>query len=139
MDKIEVAMLPGSPNKKGYISYWILDPQKSQEVVDRLIYREKVHPDENMVLTAGVMSSKDNAEEAEIVKNELQAAGVTVSCSGNLSRTHTQFIAHSSKVTNEYYNWLKKKTPSISGYQFVYEPVNYYCGQTDFTIVVAGK
>ena len=139
MDKIEVAMLPGSPNKKGYISYWILDPQKSQEVVDRLIYREKVHPDENMVLTAGVMSTKDNAEEAEIVKNELQAAGVTVSCSGNLSRTHTQFIAHSSKVTNEYYNWLKKKTPSISGYQFVYEPVNYYCGQTDFTIVVAGK
>lgn len=139
MDKIEIATLPGSPNKKGYISYWILDPQKSQEVVDRLIYREKVHPDENMVLTASVMFSQAAAQEAETVKNELAAAGVNVACTGNLSKTHTQFIAHSSKVTNEYYNWLKKKTPSIAGYQFVYEPVNYYCGETDFTVIVAGK
>lgn len=139
MDKIEIATLPGEPNKKGYISYWILDPQKSQEVIDRLIYREKVQPDENMVLSAGIMYSLANAQEAETVKNELAAAGVNVTCTGNLAKTHTQFIAHSSKVTNEYYNWLKKKTPSIAGYQFVYEPVNYYCGETDFTVIVAGK
>lgn len=139
MDKIEIATLPGAPNKKGYISYWILDPQKSQEVVNRLIYREKIHPEENMVLTAGVMYSSQNADEAEVVKNELAAAGVNVSCTGHIAKTHTQFIAHSNMVTNEYFNWLKKKTPSITGYQFVYEPVNYYCGETDFTIVVAGK
>lgn len=139
MDKIEVSMLPGAPNKKGYISYWIIDPQKTQEVVNRLIYREKIHPDENMVLSAGVMYAPTKADEAEIVKNELTAAGINISCTGQLSKTHTQFIAHSSKVTNEYYNWLKKKSPSIAGYQFVYEPVNYYCGESDFTIVVAGK
>lgn len=139
MDKIEIATLPGAPNKKGYISYWILDPQKSQEVVNRLIFREKVHPDENMVLTAGIMSAASKADEAELVKKQLTEAGVTVNCTGNLSRTHTQFIAHSNKVTNEYYNWLKKKTPAIAGYQFVYEPVNYYCGESDFTVVIAGK
>ncbi len=139
MDKIEIATLPGAPNKKGYISYWILDPQKSQEVVNRLIYREKIHPEENMVLTAGVMYSSQNTDEAEVVKNELTAAGVNVSCTGHIAKTHTQFIAHSNIVTNEYFNWLKKKSPSITGYQFVYEPVNYYCGETDFTVVVAGK
>lgn len=139
MDKIEIATLPGSPNKKGYISYWILDPQKSQEVVDRLIFREKIHPDENMILNASVMFAPAKADEAEAVKKELTDAGVNVSCTGHLTKTHTQFIAHSKKVTNEYYNWLKKKTPSIAGYQFVYEPVNYYCGETDFTVVVAGK
>lgn len=139
MDKIEIATLPGAPNKKGYISYWILDPQKSQEVVNRLIFREKVHPDENMVLTASIMSAASKADEAELVKKQLTEAGVTVNCTGNLSRTHTQFIAHSGKVTNEYYNWLKKKTPAIAGYQFVYEPVNYYCGESDFTVVIAGK
>lgn len=37
MDKIEVAMLPGAPNQRGYISYWILDPEKTQEVVNRAI------------------------------------------------------------------------------------------------------
>lgn len=139
MDKIEIATLPGEPNKKGVISYWILDPEKSQEVVNRLIYREKIQPDENMVMSAGVMYSLSYADEAETIKNELTAAGINVKCTGNLAKTHTQFIAHSSKVTNEYYNWLKKKTPSIAGYQFVYEPVNYYCGETDFTVIVAGK
>lgn len=139
MDKIEIATLPGGPNKKGYISYWIIDPEKSQEVVNRLIYREKVQPDENTVLTAGLMFSDSKRNEADIVKSELEAMGIEVSCTGNLSRTHTQFIAHSPKVTVEYYNWLKKKAPSIKGFQFVYEPVNYFCGETDFTVVVTGR
>ena len=139
MDKIEIATLPGAPNKKGYISYWILDPEKTQEVVNRLIYREKVHPDDAVQFKASVMYTTGNEDRANIVKSELETAGVNVSCTGHLSRTHTQFIAHSKNVTNEYFNWLKKKTPAISGYQFVYEPVNYYCGETDFTIVVAGN
>ena len=90
-------------------------------------------------MSAGIMYSLAKSDEAESVKNELEAAGINVKCTGNLAKTHTQFIAHSNKVTNEYYNWLKKKTPSIAGYQFVYEPVNYYCGETDFTVIVAGK
>lgn len=139
MDKIEIATLPGAPNKKGYISYWILDPEKSQEVINRLIYREKVLPEDDMVLSAGIMYSESNSSEAQMIKSELENAGINISCTGNLSKTHTQFIAHSPKVTVEYFNWLKKKSPAISGFQFVYEPVNYFCGETDFTIVVAGK
>ena len=37
MNKIEVATLPGAPNQKGSISYWILDPEKTQEVINRMI------------------------------------------------------------------------------------------------------
>ena len=139
MDKIEVSMLPGGPNKKGHISYWIIDPEKSQEVINRLIYREKVQPEEGMVLSAGLMYSENNASDAQLVKSELEAAGINVACTGHLSRTHTQFIAHSKHVTMDYYNFLMKKVPSISGFQFVYEPVNYFCGETDFTVIVAGK
>ena len=42
VDKIEFATLPGAPNKKGYISYWILDPDKTQEMINRMIYRDNV-------------------------------------------------------------------------------------------------
>ena len=35
-NKIEIATLPGAPNQKGYISYWILDPVKTQEVINRI-------------------------------------------------------------------------------------------------------
>jgi len=138
MDKIEIAMLPGAPNKKGYISYWILDPEKTQDVVNRLIYREKIQPENITDIKAGIMFSKGYEDEAELVKEQLNTLGITVACSGEVNKTHTQFIAHSKNITNDYYNWLKKKTPSLIGFQFVYEPVDYYCNGTDFTVVIAG-
>ena len=140
MDKIEIAMLPGEPNKKGYISYWILDPEKTQEVVDRLIYRVKADPAEmGAQLKAGIMYSNGNEEEANLIKEQLTTLGIDVVCTGHVNKTHTQFIAHSKQVTNDYFNWLKKKTPSIIGFQFVYEPSDNYCNGTDFTVVIAGK
>ena len=140
MDKIEIAMLPGAPNKKGYISYWILDPEKTQEVVDRLIYREKVNPAElGQQMKAGIMYSEGNEEEAQLIKEQLTTLGIEVACTGHVNKTHTQFVAHSKQVTNDYFNWLKKKTPSIIGFQFVYEPNDVYCNGTDFTVVIAGK
>ena len=139
MDKIEIATLPGAPNKRGYISYWILDPEKTQEVVNRLIYREKIQPDETTKMTASVVYTEAESANAQSIINELNAAGVDVACKSHISRTHSQFVAHSQNVTNEYFNFLKKSVPSITGLQFVYEPTTYLCGDTDFTIVVAGK
>lgn len=137
MDKIEIAMLPGGPNQKGYISYWILDPEKTQEVVNRVIYRDRAPIDETMQLTAGIMSA-DSAI-GEQMSETLKNAGIEVKCTGTMSRSHSQFIAHSSKVTNDYYNHMKKKNEAFGGLQFVYDPVNYYCGETDFTIVLSGE
>ncbi len=137
MDKIEVAMLPGAPNQKGYISYWILDPEKTQEVVNRVIYRDKEQFDELEQMTAAVLAA-DSAK-GQLMADNLKAAGIDVKCTGRSTRSHSQFIAHSSKVTNDYYNWLKKKNEAFSGLQFVYDPVNYQCGETDFTIILSGN
>ena len=137
MDKIEVAMLPGAPNQKGYISYWILDPEKTQEVVNRVIYRDKAAIDEAAPMTAGVMAS--STAKAEEMESNLKAANIEVKCTGIITRAHSQFIAHSANVTNDYYNWLKKKNEAFGGLQFVYDPVNYQCGETDFTIVLSGN
>ena len=137
MEKIEIATLPGAPNQKGYISYWILDPEKTQEVINRLIYREKTPIDETLVLNAGIIASSNST--LNIVESALKSADVNVKCTGIMGRTHSQFIAHTNKVTNEYYNRLSKKVEGIGGLQFVYDPVNYYCGETDFTIVISDK
>ena len=139
MDKVEIATLPGAPNKKGYISYWILDPEKAQEVVNRLIYRKNYSKDMETAPTASVVYSDSESSEAHDIMGELKRAGISVTCETRVSKTHSQFIAHSKKITNEYYNKLKKETPSLVGYQFVYEPAIYMCGETDFTVVVAGK
>lgn len=138
MDKIEVAMLPGAPNQKGYISYWILDPEKTQEVVNRVIYRDnKGAFDETTPVTASVLAS-DSARGAQMASN-LKEMGIEVKCTGHASRAHSQFVAHSSKITNEYYNHLTKKNEAFGGLQFVYDPVNYQCGETDFTIILSGN
>ena len=73
------------------------------------------------------------------MKANLKEAGIDVKCTGHTSRAHSQFIAHSSKITNDYYNHLVKKNEVFAGLQFVYDPVNYQCGDTDFTIVLSGN
>lgn len=137
MDKIEIAMLPGAPNLKGYISYWILDPEKTQEVVNRVIYRDKAHIDESIPLKAGVLGANQNL--ISQMEESLKNTGIEVKCTGTVTRAHSQFIAHSNKVSNDYFNHLKKKNEALGGLQFVYDPVNYYCGETDFTILLSGN
>ena len=138
IDNIEIATLPGAPNKKGYTSYWVLDPEKTQEVVNRLIYRERVKSDKTQFV-ASVMYSNNNETAGKALIEELETNNITVKCTGSSNLTHSQFIAHTKDVTPEYYNWLKKKVTGIKSKQFVYDPVNYYCADTDFTIILAGQ
>ena len=139
MDKIEIAMLPGAPNKSGIVSYWILDPEKTQEVINRLIFRRKVADDYIESLTASVVYTDSKLSEAKNIISELKESGINVSCETNISKAHSQFIAHKPRITNDYFNHLKKEHSVIEGYQFVYDPAVFLCGNTDFTIVVAGK
>ena len=88
-------------------------------------------------MTAAVLASETSR--GEQMAENLKTAGIDVKCTGRATRAHSQFIAHSSKVTNDYYNWLKKKNEEFGGLQFVYDPVNYYCGETDFTIILSGN
>jgi LCP family protein required for cell wall assembly len=138
MDNIEVAMLPGGPNQHGYISYWILDPEQTQKVVDRLIYRSRPKV-EKEYYTASIMSTPDKSAEAEELKLDLTNNGIKVVCSGTSSSVHSQFIAHSDYATIDYYAALKKEVPSVKSKQFVYEPANYMCAESDFTIVLGGE
>lgn len=138
VSKIEVATLPGGPNKKGYTSYWILDPDKTQEVIDRLIYRDRVIAD-GKNFTAGIMYSPDKEQEAMAIKAKLQELGLEVNCVGRAHLPHSQFIAHSESVSSDFYGWIKKKIPDIRKSQFVYDPNKLYCVNSDFTIIVAGQ
>ena len=138
ISKIEVATLPGSPNKKGSISYWILDPAKTQEVVNRLIYRdEPTSTDKKFV--AGIMYSPEKEEEAMEVKSQLKELGFEVNCVGRGHLPHSQFVANSSSVSNEFFNWLKKKVPEINHNQFVYDPNRFYCSDSDFVLIMSGQ
>lgn len=138
MNDVEFATLPGGPSKKGYISYWILDPEKTQEVINRMIYRDKPTP-ENKRLIAGIMYAFDKEEEAMKIKDELKNSGYEVNCIGRAQLPHSQIIGHNTAVTTEFVGWLKRQVPEIKHSQFVYDPIRTYCVHSDFTIIISGS
>ena len=75
MNKIEVATLPGAPNQKGSISYWILDPEKTQEVINRMIYRDKASLDNNHII-GGIIYASKKTDQAEQMKAEMEESSM---------------------------------------------------------------
>ena len=137
INKIEFATLPGAPNKHGYISYWILDPEKTQEMVNRMIYRDRVTP-ENEIYNFGIRYTASNKDSAEQLKASIEEMGYNVNCFGQSALPHAQFIAHEPSVSNELFNSLKKKAQQLSKMQFVYNPDKAYCTKSDITIYLSG-
>lgn len=138
LSKTEIATLPGQPNQSGIVSYWILDPEKTQDVVDRLIYRDKIKvhaPDKPIV--ANVMYAKDYKKKANALIEELKKQSIEVKCIDVVNRSHAQFIAHTNRITNDYFLKLNEDVENIDKSQFVYDPINLYCAGTDFTVIVA--
>ncbi|MCQ2738931.1 MAG: LCP family protein [bacterium] len=137
-NKIEIATLPGAPNQKGYISYWILDPQKTQEVINRMIYRDKPVVD-GAKFKGGIMYSPKREADAQKIKDTLNDIGFEVNMLKITHLSHDKFVANKNAVTLDFFNWLEKKIPEISGYQFIYDPTENFSVGSDFTIVLADK
>ena len=139
LDHIEVATLPGAPSKKGAISYWILDPEQTQEMVDRLIYRKKNKTEDLNYnkLTAGIIYTSLNSSKAQKIKTELENKGYTVNMMRMKQVPHAQFISHQNIVTSDIANKIKNEIPDIKDYQFVYDPLRIYCVNSDFTLIIS--
>lgn len=137
-DKFEFATLPGGPNKHGYISYWILDPEKTQEMVNKMIYRDNFY-DANKLYNVGIRYTYSSEENAKNLKSKIEELGYNVNCFGPSTLPHSQFIAHDSSVSNEFLKWMKRKAPELNKIQFVYSPDKNYCMSSDITILLAGE
>lgn len=134
---VQIATLPGAPNQHGYISYWILDPEKVQDTIDRLIYREGFVPDSSVKIVGGIIYLPSKTSEATALKSELEALGYKVNSLELESLPHSQFIAHNKNVSNSFYNYLRKKLPNMGSIQYVYDPARNYCVNSDFTIILS--
>lgn len=135
-NKIEIATLPGAPNQRGYISYWILDPVKTQEVINRMIYRDKPSLD-GAKFKGGIMYSPRREEDAEKLKEKFNDLGYEVNMLKLTHLSHSRFVANKNNVTMEFFNYLEKKIPEIQNFQFVYDPTENFSVGSDFTVVLA--
>ncbi len=139
LNKVEFVMLPGAPNKKGIISYWILDPERTQQTINRLIYRKKVILDETEV-AVGIMYSKDKEVEAFEIREELRNLGYEVNCMGKSTQiAESEIIGHNTNISTDMIRSIKRKVPEISKFNFNHSPVRDFCTTSDIVVTIKGE
>ena len=133
---IQTATLPGKPSNHGSISYWLLEADKTQEIIDRLVYRTEM-PKKDNELTVSLLYPRDYASRAAEMKDALTQAGYVVICSRPSKESHTQILSHSGYATLSAAKTFRQTLPEMKKAQFILSPSNYLCGESDFTLVVS--
>jgi len=138
MSTVQVATLPGSPSQRGSISYWILDPEKTQEIINKLVYRDKPKALEGP-LSAGILYAPEMETQANDLKLELENNGIKVSMKSSSKLGHDHIAIHNLDLPSDTISVLKKSVPGLKDKQTVYDPIGLNKAARDFTIILAGS
>ena len=133
---IQIATIPGAPSTKGIISYWIIDPDKTQELMNKMVYRNRADVDPKD-LSVGILYASNKETDANFLKQELETKGITVKMqkSGSLSKDY--IAVHNLNITGDTLTELKKTIPQIKNKHTVYDPVGINRTGKDMTIVIS--
>ena len=135
---IQIATIPGAPSTKGIISYWIIDPIKTQELIDKMVYRNKSEV-QNSEISVGILYSPTVETQANALKETLEAQGLQVKTQSNSSLSKDYIALHNLKVTGDFVNDLKKIVPDIKDKHTIYDPIGINRTGKDMTIVLSGN
>jgi len=135
-ENIKIATLPGRPSKYGAVSYWILDADKTQKIINRLIYRDiPAHVEEE--LTISLFYAPELTDEIDDIVDKFHELGFRIKFRAKKKNHYSQIIAHTKKAAFSRTSSLKKEIPGLSNCQYVVEPDEAQYSYTDFTIVIA--
>lgn len=135
MNNIQAATLPGKPSNHGFVSYWILDPEKTQNIIDRLVYREE--PASNgEPLTVTLFYSEKYRSQIPAIEEVLKKEGFDIKYTSVSRNSHSQIVAHSDKAGFNPIVRIKSEIPELKAAQFIIDP-SPFSGDTDYTIVLA--
>lgn len=134
---IQIATIPGAPSTKGIISYWIIDPVKTQDLINKMVYRNKTNigPGD---LSIGILYADSEADSANVLKQELEAKGAVVKMKTSNSLAKDYIAIHNLDIAGEALSELKKTIPEIKDKHTIYDPVGINRTGRDLTIVISG-
>jgi len=137
LDQCQIATLPGHPSHSLSISYWILEPDKVQEVIDKLIFREEF-PNPKEETTVSILYNQSKSGEISTLKEKLAEKKFVVSCTRPTERLSSEIIEHSKFVSTGMINSVKKIVPGLENARNTFIPEdNYLCGESDMTIILS--
>lgn len=133
---IQIATIPGAPSTKGVISYWIIEPEKTQELINKMVYRNKTDI-ETKDLSIGILYANSKAESANALKEELEARGALVKMQESDSISKNYIAIHNLDITGDMITELKKSIPEIKDKHTIYDPIGINRTGRDMTIVIS--
>jgi len=136
MSTIQVATIPGAPSTKGVVSYWIVDPAKTQELINKMVYRNKSDL-EIKDLSIGILYKESQEIEAGALKENLIEKGAEVNIQTTNSLSRKYIVIHNLDITGDTVMELKKLIPAIRDLHTIYDPVGVHRTGRDLTIVLA--
>lgn len=133
---IQVATIPGAPSTKGFISYWIIDPEKTQDLINKMVYRNKTNIDVKD-LSVGILYDPSKETTANTLKAILESKGIEAKMRASDSLSKNYIAVHNLDATGETVSDLKKEMPEIKELHTIYDPIGINRTGKDLTIVIA--
>ena len=129
--------MPGHPSQNSYISYWILEPDRVQAIINRLVYREEKDISKNAPLNISLLYGENYVENIEAIKQNLTDNGLNIICEKQTKKHIPEIIVHSDNVTFEKYKYLKTLLPPLKKAPMTLSYDLFYCGESDVTLILA--
>ena len=148
MNSVRTATLPGHPGGIR-VSYWVIDPQQAQLILDRLILDnpQPLNPigannSTASKLKVGIYFDPALANALPAIVKNLEANDYEVVCKSSQRRTSTQIIEHTSRVTDDLTDALRGTDSRLANARLIFAPVgttfeNNACSVgEDYTLVL---
>ncbi len=134
--KIHFVALPGAPSSKDEVSYWILDPEKTQKIIDRLVYRDKPQPIDRP-LSAGILYVSGKSDVAQKLKDEFEQKGYDTNSHPRETVSKNQILIHNLDLAVDIVEEIKKQHPEIGELPIMYDMIGFNRAGKDFTVILA--
>ena len=136
IDDVIVATLPGHPSQNTVVSYWILEPDKVQSVIDRLIYRIEQNNPQAEPLKISLLYNESMTASIDAIKEILKENNMEIVCEKETKKTVPEIIAHTDNITARKYMYMKNILPQLKTAHMTISYDLFYCGESDATIVL---
>lgn len=140
---VHTATIPGHPSTTSQISYWIIDREKSEQVLNQMIVgvRGSRNTTSDSPMTIGILFSPSHQDTIDSLMERLRSEGYDVVCKAPLTQSRTSLVSHNADGSSMDSATLRYLIPSLKDAQLIFSPhggtfETNSCGQTDYTIVL---
>jgi hypothetical protein len=110
------------------VSYWVIDPEPAQQVLDRLLLDNSADQAEALTqssepLRIGLFYTSRHSASLDAVVATLEDAGFKVDCKQQRARGRTQIVEHSPRVSDKYTQQVRSANALLNQARLVFAPV----------------